>query len=77
MLFSQAEPSAQLLNFGRGQHEDHFCKIILNLDQWFRRFYLKIFLIYIPFSAERNRLCKFGRGHHEEHFYEIILNLNQ
>ena len=26
-----------LNNFGRGHHEEHFCDIILNLDQWFRR----------------------------------------
>ena len=25
---------------------EHLCKIILNLDQWFRRCHLKIFLIY-------------------------------
>ena len=42
MLFSQAEPSGQL---SRGQHENHFCEIILILDQWFRRFHLKMFLI--------------------------------
>ena len=23
-------------NFGRGNHEVHFCEIILSLDQWFR-----------------------------------------
>ena len=35
-----------LCNFGRGHHEEHFCKIILNLDQWFRgRRHLKTFLI--------------------------------
>ena len=27
--------------FGRGHYEEHFCEIILNLDQWFRRFRLK------------------------------------
>ena len=42
-LFSQAE---LLINFSRGQHEEHFSKIILNLDQWFRRWSFKIFLIY-------------------------------
>ena len=32
-------------NFGRGYHEEQFCEIILNLDQWFRRrCVLKIFL---------------------------------
>ena len=35
-----------LCNFGRGHHEENFCEIILNLDQWFsRRCGLKIFLI--------------------------------
>ena len=43
ILFSQAEPSGQ---FGSGQHEDHFCEIILILDQCLRRFHLKIFFIY-------------------------------
>ena len=33
-----------LCNFGRRHHEEHFCEIILNLDQWFRgRFCLKDF----------------------------------
>ena len=35
-----------MCNFGRGHHEEHFCKIILNLDQWFRRCCLKMFLIW-------------------------------
>ena len=26
-----------MCNFGREHHEKHFCEIILNLDQWFRR----------------------------------------
>ena len=26
-----------LCNFGRRHHEEQFCEIILNLDQWFRR----------------------------------------
>ena len=30
-----------LYNFGRGFHEEQFCEIILNLDQWFRRCSLK------------------------------------
>ena len=33
------------ISFSRGQHEDHFCEIILILDQWFRRKWrLKIYL---------------------------------
>ena len=26
-----------MCNFGRGHNGEHFCEIILNLDQWFRR----------------------------------------
>ena len=26
-----------LLNFGKGYHEEQFCEIILDFDQWFRR----------------------------------------
>ena len=36
-----------LWNFGRRHHEEKFCEIILNLDQWFRRrCHLNIFLIW-------------------------------
>ena len=34
-----------LCNFGRGHYEKHFCEIILNLDPWFRRCCIKLFLI--------------------------------
>ena len=34
LLFSGANC---LCNFGRGHHEEQFCEIILNLDQWFKR----------------------------------------
>ena len=35
-----------LWHFGRRHHEEQFCDIILNLDQWFRRRYcLKRYLI--------------------------------
>ena len=33
-----------LSNFGRGHHGEHFCEIILNLNQWLRRCHLKVFL---------------------------------
>ena len=33
-----------MCNFVRGHHEEQFCEIILNLDQWFRRCRLKDFL---------------------------------
>ena len=44
--FCSAEQN-HLCNFGSGYHEEQFCEIILNLDQWFRRrCILKIFLIW-------------------------------
>ena len=68
-------------NFGKGHYEGYFCEIILNLDQWFRRCRLKIFLIWSsgrPFClAERDHLCNLSRGYCDEQFCEIILNLNQ
>ena len=33
--FCSAE-QIHLRNFGRG-HEEHFCELIINLEQWFRR----------------------------------------
>ena len=78
--FCSAEQN-HLCNFGRGFYEEQFCGIILNLDQWFKRCHLKIFVyqeLWQPFcSAEWNHLCNFGRRHHEEEFCEIILNLDQ
>ena len=36
-----------MCNFDRRHHEEQFCKIILNMDQWFRsRCRLEIFLIW-------------------------------
>ena len=35
-----------LCNFGKGYYEEQFCELILNLDKWFRRCHLKIFLIW-------------------------------
>ena len=68
-----------LCNFSRGNHEEHFCEIILNFDQWFRRKWrLKIFLIW-SWQKKRSLLisggksfCNFVRGHHEVHFSEIV-----
>ena len=34
-----------VINVDRGHHEEHFCKIILNLNHWFRGCNLKTFLI--------------------------------
>ena len=33
-------------NFSRGYQEEQLCEIILNLDQWVRRYRLKIFLVW-------------------------------
>ena len=50
----------RLCNFGRRHHEELFCEIILNLDQWFRReCSLKLFLsgaLADFFSVESNHL---------------------
>ena len=66
---------------GRRHHEERFCQIILNLDEWFRkRWRLKIFLfralVAILFSGAE-ALEQFGSGYHEEQFCESILNLGQ
>ena len=48
-----------LRNFSRRHHEEQFCEIILNLDQWFR-FHLKIFLIWSsggPFVQWCGTIC--------------------
>ena len=43
--FCSAERKICVSIFGRRHHEEQFCKIILNLDQWFRRrCHLKDFL---------------------------------
>ena len=34
-----------LRSFGGGHPEEHFCKILLNLNHWLRRCHLKTFLI--------------------------------
>ena len=34
-----------LCNLGRRHHEEQFCEIIFNLDKWFMRCRLKIYLI--------------------------------
>ena len=65
-----------LCNIGRRYHEEHFCEIILNLGQWFRRrCLLKDFLsgaLAPSCSVKRNHLCNFKRGHLGEHLYEDI-----
>ena len=70
-----------LCNFGRGHHEEHFCEIILNLDQCFRRCRLKAFITWTsgdPFIWQsKNHFCSVGRSHNEEQFCAITLNLDQ
>ena len=66
-----------LCNFGKGHHE-HFCEIILNLNQWLKRCHLKDFLPRAPTALiGRNNLCNFGRGHYGEQSCETDLNLDQ
>ena len=59
--FRRTEPSEQY-------HEEHFCEIILNLDQCFRRICgLKVFYLelWLPLClAEQNQLCHYARGHY-------------
>ena len=40
-----SEELNHLCNFGRVHHEGQCCEIILNLDQWVRRYCFKTFLI--------------------------------
>ena len=49
-----------MCNSGRGYYEEQFCEIILNLDPWFRRCLLKIFLIWSsggPFIQRSRTIC--------------------
>ena len=49
-----------LCNFVRRHNEEQFCEIILNLDQWFRRCHLQIFLIWSsggPFVQWSGTIC--------------------
>ena len=73
--FCSAERN-HLCNFGKGYHEEQFCEIILNLDQWLKRCHFKDFIsraLVTLDSLERNHLCIFGRGHYGEHSCEVIL----
>ena len=60
-----------LCNVGRKHHEEQFCEIILNLDQWFRRkCRLKEFLNWSsgsPFVQRSGTICAIeNRGYYEE-----------
>ena len=49
-----------LCNFGRRHHEEQFCEIILNLDQWCRRkCCLKVFIWSSgsPFVKQSGTIC--------------------
>ena len=49
-----------MCSFGRRHHEEQFCEMVLNLDQWFRRCRLKIFLIWSyggPFAQRSRPIC--------------------
>ena len=49
-----------MCKFGRRNHEERFCEIILILDQWFRRCCWKIFLIWRsggPFVQWSKTIC--------------------
>ena len=58
--FCSAERN-HLCNVGRRHHEEQFCAIILNLDEWFkRRCRLKRFLIWSsgsPFVQRSGTIC--------------------
>ena len=68
LIFSSGGPFRSIVrnhlcNFSRGYHEEHFCEIILNLDQWVSRCqktfsYLELWRPLC--SAEQNHLCNFG-----------------
>ena len=71
-----------LCNFGRRLHEEQFCEIILNSNQWFRRrSCLKIFLIWSSgshFVQPSRTICAIlVEGIMKTQFCEIILHLDQ
>ena len=51
---------SHLCNFGRGHHEEQFREIILNLDQWFRRYCFKdisYLQLWRPFVQRSGTIC--------------------
>ena len=53
-----SEEQNHLYNYATGQYE--ICEIVLNLDEWFRRRCLKIFLIYTyggPYARCGGTIC--------------------
>ena len=61
-----------LCSFCRRHHEEQFCEIILNLDQWLRRFRLKMFPIWSSGGPFVQHLCNFGKGYFEENSETIL-----
>ena len=65
---------------GRWHHEEHFCEIIFNLDQWVRRrCCLKIFLIWSsggPLANWNGTICAILVKGIMRNYCEIILNLD-
>ena len=47
-----SDEGKHLCNFGIGHQEEHFCEIILYLDQLLRRCCLKTFLIYSSYGPK-------------------------
>ena len=75
VLYNQADG---LSKFGRGQHEEYFSEIILNLDMLFRRkccfkYIIILFraLVALLFSTAEPIM------HYGEHFCEITVNMDQ
>ena len=64
-----------LINFGRGHLAEHFCEIIMNLDQYYLRYFFYLELCWHFCSAKH--LFNFCRGPYEENLCEIILHLDQ
>ena len=62
--------------FCKGHFEKLFCKIILKLDQWFRRFSC-LQLCQPIYLTEGDHLYNFCEGHFGKQFCKIILNFDQ
>ena len=70
-----------MINFGTEHHEEYFCEMILNLDQWLKwRCHLMIFIINSsgsPFVRHSKTICAIlVEGFVRKKFYEIISNLD-
>ena len=78
--FCSAE-QGHLCNASRGHYQEHFCEIILNLEQWFRNCSIK----YLLSTAQAVPLCSGVEPFEcailvagiEKHFCEFIFYLHQ